>query len=239
MAEGAKVLLNDGLSKGTADQEGSLDKLSEGTHVQVQLTVDRKRALSVRPLGKTYNGSLTAIDTANNSLTVKFKGDGGPVEKGLTIGKGAQVDSGAAVGSQVSVRTSVLDENIVVQVHVRDLETRDHQPDALRVEHRLLRVADRVRDLHEVRGEVAVEVRPLVDLGDRHDERVAGRERPDVEERNGSMITPEEPAWDLTGDDAREDGRHGERRRRRRIPVIYQSDPLFFDCAGPLPQVRS
>lgn len=120
MVEGAKVLLNDGLNKGDADQEGSLDKLSEGTHVYAQLTVDRKRALAVRPQGQILFGKVTAIDTGNNTITVNVKENGTLVDKGLTLAKGVQIEGNVTAGSPVTVRLSVFDENIVVHVRLRE-----------------------------------------------------------------------------------------------------------------------
>src|SRR5262249_28592001 len=104
MVEGAKVLLNDGLTKGDPDKEGSLDKLGDGAHVQVQLTVDRKRALAVRPQGKTYHGTLKGIDTGNNTVTISVKEDGQIIEKSFTLAKGARTDGNPVEGKPVNVR---------------------------------------------------------------------------------------------------------------------------------------
>jgi hypothetical protein len=96
-------------------------------------------------------------------------------------------------------------------VDVWHLEARDHQADARGVEHLPLRVADCVRDAHEVRDRIGIEVGPLVDLVDRHHERVTRRQRAHVEEGDSSIVPPQEAARDLAGDDAGEDGRHGAR----------------------------
>jgi RNA polymerase sigma factor (sigma-70 family) len=120
MAEGAKVLLNDGLTKGDPDKEGSLEKLSEGTHVQVQLTVDRKRALAVRPQGKTYFGNLKGIDTGNNTITISVKEDGQIVDKSFTLAKNARTDGNPTEGRPVNVRLSLFDENTAVHVQGRE-----------------------------------------------------------------------------------------------------------------------
>ena len=100
-------------------------------------------------------------------------------------------------------------DTVGTHVNVRHLESCDHQSHAGRCEHLALRVADRVRDAHQVPGSVFVEIGPLVDLVDRDHEHGAGGERSNVQERNGSIVTPQEAARDLTGDDAGEDGRHG------------------------------
>jgi RNA polymerase sigma factor (sigma-70 family) len=118
MFEGAKVLLNDGLNKGDPDKEGTLDKLTEGTHVHVQLTVDRKQALSVRPQGKTYHGTLKGIDSGNNSITITVKEDAQVVDKTFTLAKGSRTDGNAAAGVRVNVRLSIFDENTAVHVQV-------------------------------------------------------------------------------------------------------------------------
>src|SRR5262249_11330508 len=88
----AKVLLNDGLAKGTPDTEGKLADLAEGTRVSIRQTVDRKTALEIRVHGATIHGTLTGIDTGNNTVTVSYKGDSGLVEKTFKLGKGAKTE---------------------------------------------------------------------------------------------------------------------------------------------------
>src|SRR5262249_25559918 len=112
MFEGARILLNDGLNKGDPDKEGSFDKLTEGTHVHLQLTVDRKQALAVRPQGKTYHGTLNGIDTGNNTITITVKEGAQVVDKSFTLAKGARTDGNPVEGSPVNVRLSVFDENV-------------------------------------------------------------------------------------------------------------------------------
>ena len=60
----------------------------------------------------------------------------------------------------------------------------DQHADAAGVERRHLRLADGLRHLEEVRGELGVEVDPVVDLGAGHHQRVAGVHRVDREERH-------------------------------------------------------
>ena len=66
-----------------------------------------------------------------------------------------------------------------------------------RVPDALLRLADPLRDLEEVRGEIGIEVDPVVDLVARDDERVAGHHRRDREERDRAVVLPDEAAREL------------------------------------------
>ncbi len=85
----------------------------------VQLSVDRKTALSVRVEGQTINGELKGIDTGNRTVTVSYKGDGGLVDMTFTLVKGAKVDDGLQPGMNVSVRLSVFDKEKAAAVHGR------------------------------------------------------------------------------------------------------------------------
>ena len=82
-----------------------------------------------------------------------------------------------------------------VQVRVRHFLADDQQRRSRAGFHdALLRTADPLRDLEEVRGELGIEVDPVVDLGARHDERVARHHRRDREERDHAVVLPHEPA---------------------------------------------
>lgn len=113
--KGARILLSDGLKKDEAPKEAKLSDLKAGTQVHIQLTVDRKRALSVQPLGKSVQGTLKGIDKGNQTVTVEYK-DNTLVEKSFTLSKSARVDENAAVGDRVNVRLSVFDDAIAVEV---------------------------------------------------------------------------------------------------------------------------
>ena len=116
LADGAKILLSDGLSKDEPPVEGKLGDLAEGTPVQVQLSVDRKRALGVHVHGVTLTGYLKSYDTANNTLIVTVKEEGGAVDKTLTAVKNAQLVD-LAPGTPVIVRLSVFDKDKVAAAH--------------------------------------------------------------------------------------------------------------------------
>jgi hypothetical protein len=103
-----------------------------------------------------------------------------------------------------------------VEVGVGDLHPGDDQADPCRGEGQLLGLADALRHGHQVGGEVAVEVDPVVDLGDGHHEGVAAAERGDREEGHAVLVAPDEPAGQLTVDDAGED--RGHRRRLGSAP---------------------
>lgn len=115
----AKIILDDGLGKkGDAPKEGTTAHLVEGARVNVQLTVDRKRALGVRLEGGSIHGTLKGYDEGNRILTVEVKEDGGVVDKMLTLAKGAKVDGDLTAGSRVNVRLSIADKETAVGVHV-------------------------------------------------------------------------------------------------------------------------
>ena len=112
-AKDAKVLLNDGLSKGTADQEGKLTDLTESTSVLVQLSVDQKSALSLRVQGQSYRGVLKSHDAANNTITITVKSDAGLVDMTYKVSKDARLVD-LTEGSPVNLRMSVFDKETVI-----------------------------------------------------------------------------------------------------------------------------
>jgi RNA polymerase sigma factor (sigma-70 family) len=120
VAKDAKVLLNDGLSKGTPDQEGKLSDLTEGASVGLQLSVDQKTALTIRAMGGNLQGTLKALDTGNSTVTVSVKEDGGLVDKELKLAKGAKIEGNPTVGAGVSVTLSVFDKGVATFVRARD-----------------------------------------------------------------------------------------------------------------------
>ena len=120
IVKGAKVLLSDGLTKGTAPKEGSLSDISEGTPVSIRQSVDRKLALQIDVHGKSVHGTLKSLDTGSNTLTVTVKEDAQIVEKTFTIAKDARVDSGAVAGKTVTVQISVFDKTVATGVHVHE-----------------------------------------------------------------------------------------------------------------------
>lgn len=52
-----------------------------------------------------------------------------------------------------------------MDVGVGHLESGDHQPDSLTLDHRLLGLADSMGDRHEVARQIGIELGPLIDLG--------------------------------------------------------------------------
>jgi RNA polymerase sigma factor (sigma-70 family) len=116
LAKDAKILLNDGLSKEVKDKEGKFEDLTEGTPVLVHLSVDRARALEVRPTGATVSGTLKGYDSGNATLTVTVKEDGSLVDKSFTVAKDARLND-LTEGSPVAARLSVFDKKTVVEAH--------------------------------------------------------------------------------------------------------------------------
>jgi hypothetical protein len=92
---------------------------------------------------------------------------------------------------------------------VRHLFANDHDAHSRGIPLELLRFADVLRDLKEVRGELRVHVDPVVDFGAGHNECVARRHRRDRKERDGTVVLPDETAGQLAVDDATENGGHG------------------------------
>jgi len=116
------VLLNDGLSKGQADQEGKVADLGEGTPVSLRVSpYDKKSVLDIRVHGASVNGTVKGVDTGSNTITVTSKGEGGLVEKTFTLVKDARIDGKLAdltAGTAVNVQLSVFDKNKAVAVRV-------------------------------------------------------------------------------------------------------------------------
>lgn len=113
LATGAKVLLNDGLTKETRDQEGKLADLAEGTRVLLQLTVNRASALSIRVEGAGVQGTLKSYDAGTSALTVTVKENGSVMDKAFTLLKGARLVD-LIEGQPVQLQLSVFDITKVV-----------------------------------------------------------------------------------------------------------------------------
>jgi hypothetical protein len=96
-----------------------------------------------------------------------------------------------------------------VDVRVGHLVAGDHDADPLGGERRPLREADDPGDLEQVGDELGVTVDPVVELGDRDDQRVAASERVDRHEHDAPVVAPDERAGDLAVDDPSEDRGHG------------------------------
>ena len=121
----------------------------------------------------------------------------------------AAASSEPAGGIRIGVRERQLGDRVEghhVEMHVRDLVAGDDHADPARSQRGHLRPPDRLRHLEQVRREGGLEIDPVVDLGPRHDERVAGVHRVDRQEDHALLVAPHEHAGDLTVDDPREDG---------------------------------
>jgi len=122
LGDGVKVLLNDGLKKGTPDQEGKLANLAEGTPVNVRFSVCNKNtALAIHVLGGTVQGTVKGVDAGNLTISIEMKENGRPVAKTFTLAKDARVDgrlTDLVAGTPVALRLSVFDGKTVVAVTV-------------------------------------------------------------------------------------------------------------------------
>ena len=117
LGEKAKILLNDGLSKDSKDKEGKLEDLTEGMSIAVQMSVDRKTALQIRPSGKSYRGVLKGIDAGTKRVLITIKGENGEEELTFLYDEGAKIDTNLTGGTTVSVRTSVFDKDKIVELN--------------------------------------------------------------------------------------------------------------------------
>jgi RNA polymerase sigma factor (sigma-70 family) len=133
LAEGARVLLNDGRTKGSKDQEMKLGDLAGGTPVHVRVSaVDPKTVLEVRPQGQIVFGELKGIDAGKSKITIAVKEDGQLVDKEFTLVKEARVIFSDGLtkgnkeeerkltdlteGASLQVRMSVVDPKMVLEV---------------------------------------------------------------------------------------------------------------------------
>jgi hypothetical protein len=92
---------------------------------------------------------------------------------------------------------------------MRHLEPGDDDPGTFGTERLADRLADQLRDLHDAAEHGGFDVLPLVELGARHDQRMAVRHRRDGQESHDVVVFVDEPAWQLPVDDLGEHGRHG------------------------------
>jgi hypothetical protein len=113
LAKDFRIILSDGLTKEDKDQEGKLANLTDGTLVQLQLSVDLKTALSARVQGGSISGTLKGQDLGNNTITITVKEDGGPVDKTFSVDQKARLLD-LNEGMRVHLRFSVFDKTLVI-----------------------------------------------------------------------------------------------------------------------------
>jgi hypothetical protein len=107
-----------GLADGRPGETVQLGDLTEGTSVVLQLSVDRRRVLSVTVFGPTVFGKVKGVDATNRTITLTVKEDGMLVEKTYDVGKEVPVKLGdVGEGKFVSLRLS-LDQKRVVAISV-------------------------------------------------------------------------------------------------------------------------
>jgi hypothetical protein len=95
-----------------------------------------------------------------------------------------------------------------VDVGVGDLLTHHQHADLGGVVDRVEGTTDRLGDRPDLGVERGVEVDPVVDGIDGHDQCVAGRQQRDGEEGDDVVVAPHEAGWDLAVDDPCEEGGH-------------------------------
>jgi RNA polymerase sigma factor (sigma-70 family) len=133
LAKDAKVLLNDGRTKGDPGKEGKLADLTEGTGVVLQLSADQKTVLGITVGPTAIHAGVKAVDVASNTITVAYKDNKGtPQEKTLLLAKDAKVllndglvkgfkDQEGKVGdltegTRVVLMVSALDQKTVLEI---------------------------------------------------------------------------------------------------------------------------
>lgn len=95
-----------------------------------------------------------------------------------------------------------------MHVGVGHLKPGDHLADAGGGEGLLLGGADLVRNPHQMRCRTDVEVDPVIDFSDGHDEGMARRDGVDRHEGYAGVVAPHEVSGQVSVDDHREHGRH-------------------------------
>lgn len=91
IAQDAKVLLEDRLTKTQPLAEGTLADLTEGTSVTVQLDADKKGIVTISARGPGLTGRVKAVNPSFGTITVGYKGKDGPAEQTFTLVTGAKV----------------------------------------------------------------------------------------------------------------------------------------------------
>jgi RNA polymerase sigma factor (sigma-70 family) len=122
LASDTKVLLNDGLTKGTSDVEGKIADLTEGTSITVRVSaLVQKTALDIRIQGIGVLGTLKGVDVGSNQITITVKEDGMLVDKTFTVAKNARMPGtlgDLSAGKLVNLRLSVFDKKSVVDINL-------------------------------------------------------------------------------------------------------------------------
>ena len=95
-----------------------------------------------------------------------------------------------------------------MDMHMRNFETGDDQPDAGWLEGKHLRRSN--GSGHPVNMIVCrfLEIEPMIDFGAWYDQRVARSERVDREKSYAAFVAPDETTGEISGDDAGKDTGH-------------------------------
>jgi RNA polymerase sigma factor (sigma-70 family) len=135
LAKDAKVILNDGRTKGDPGKEGKLADLAEGTGVVLQLSADQKTVLGITVGPASLHTYVKAVDLASNTITVAYKDSKGtPEEKTLLLDKNAKVLlndglvkgfkdqegklSDLTEGTRAVLKVSALDQKTVLEIRL-------------------------------------------------------------------------------------------------------------------------
>jgi hypothetical protein len=135
LAKDAKVMLNDGRTKGDPGKEAKLADLTEGTGVVLQLSADQKSVLGITVGPASIHTGVKAVDLASKTITVLYKDASGPQEKTFLLGKDAKVllNDGLVkgvkdqegkldeltAGTGVVLKVSALDQKTVLEIRVQ------------------------------------------------------------------------------------------------------------------------
>jgi RNA polymerase sigma factor (sigma-70 family) len=91
LSKDARVILNDGLTKGDKGKDGSLSDVKPGLAVELQLTPGGKAVSNITVRPWEVHADLRSVDADKRTITIATKGTDGPVEATYTLAKGARV----------------------------------------------------------------------------------------------------------------------------------------------------
>jgi hypothetical protein len=91
LAKVVRVVLEETFAKDQPPPDGKLTDLKEGTGVSLQLAADKTTVIGIRARGPILRGSVSAVDAANNALTIAVKEDGQRVDKTVVLDKQARI----------------------------------------------------------------------------------------------------------------------------------------------------
>jgi RNA polymerase sigma factor (sigma-70 family) len=120
-ADDAKVYINDAIEKTLVLPQGTLADLSEGTHIELRLSVDGKSFVSVQARGPGLHGGVKEFDKEKNTLTINTKGKDDLEEQTLKLAKGMKIILDDGIGKKGDPAREGTTENLTegARIHVQ------------------------------------------------------------------------------------------------------------------------